>query len=175
VVPATDHNETAYEYDVLDSDGDNVVDSTTTYEYDDNGSTESVTTGTDVKKYVWDLRNRLVGLDANGDDDLDDPGDATFAYDHEGTRVRRSVNIDTDEDGITDAQDETHFLQDKNNHTGCSQVLEEKSSLTAAPDRSYLIGHDIIAQAVAATVHHLLYDAGGSTRGLLDATGQFPS
>jgi RHS repeat-associated protein len=121
---------------------------------------------------VWDLRNRLVGLDANGDDDLGDPGDATFAYDHEGTRVRRSVNIDTDEDGITDAQDETHFLQDKNNHTGCSQVLEEKSSLTAAPDRSYLIGLDIIAQAIAATVHHLLYDAGGSTRGLLDATGQ---
>jgi hypothetical protein len=99
-----------------------------------------------------------------GDDDLGDPGDATFAYDHEGTRVRRSVNVDTDEDCITDAQDETHFLQDKNNHTGYSQVLEEKSSLTAAPDRSYLIGHDIIAQAVAGTVQHLLYDAGGGGR-----------
>jgi RHS repeat-associated protein len=51
-------------------------------------------------------------------------------------------------------------------------VLEDKSSLTGAPERSYLIGHNVIAQADGSTVRHLLYDGGGSTRGLLDATGQ---
>jgi YD repeat-containing protein len=42
-----------------------------TYTYDDNGSTISVThSDQTVLRYTWDLRNKLVGLDANGDGDL---------------------------------------------------------------------------------------------------------
>ncbi len=134
---------------------------TTTYQYDSNGSQTRKTRvlgGTTVEDaiYRYDLRNRLVGVntDATGTEEI------TYGYDDAGDRVKQVVS------GAT-----TLFLTDLNNPTGYSQTLEEKSSVGSTPSRSYVIGNDVIAQAVASVVQYLLYDGQGSTRGLLDSAG----
>jgi hypothetical protein len=48
---------------------------------------ESETTGADVTQYAWDLRNRMIGVDAPGT-----ANDAAYAYDHDSVRVQRTVN-----------------------------------------------------------------------------------
>ena len=128
--------------------------------YDANGSTVAETAGGGTKRYVWDLRNRLVGLDTDGNGNLTDAGDATFAYDAAGVRVGRALA-----GGAA-----TAYLQDAANPTGYSQVLEERVGGTLA--RSYELGQDVIAQADGSTTSRLLYDGGGSTRAIVDATGQ---
>ena len=171
---------TAYRYnardqlleETTDSDADGTPDSSAVYAYDANGSTISVTHSDEtVLRYTWDLRNKLVGLDANGDGDVADEGDATFDYDFAGVRVRRSVI----------GEQTTYYLQTLTNPTGYSQVLEEwtgpNGQTTRTLARSYLIGQDVIAQSrtgapAGREVEYLLYDGGGHTRGLLDATGQ---
>ncbi len=105
------------------------------YTYDANGNTIVETTGSSSKRYVWDLRDRMAGLDANNDGDTVDTGDATFAYDDAGVRVGKSVV----------GQSPISYLQSTNNPTGYSQVLEERTNGTLT--RSYLIGSDVIAQA----------------------------
>jgi hypothetical protein len=67
------------------------VDHTTTYTYDNNGSTASraVDSVTDAS-YAWDLRNRLVGYDADGNGSSS-AGDITYTFDHEGNRVTKNV------------------------------------------------------------------------------------
>lgn len=56
-----------------------------------------------------------------------------------------------------------------NNPTGYAQVLEERDA-SGNVTKTYTIGLDVVSQATAAAVYHLLYDAHGSTRVLLDAT-----
>lgn len=129
--------------------------------YDADGSTVAETAGGVTKRYAWDLRNRLVGLDADGNGSVADAGDATFGYDAGGVRVKKSV-VGTGT---------TSYLQDSANPTGYSQVLEERDG-NGLLVRSYELGNDVIAQADGSTVRRLLYDGGGSTRALVDATGR---
>jgi RHS repeat-associated protein len=177
---------TAYAYDTRDrltaegpdteapnTSGYNIPDpaTATTYGYDDNGSQTTVTVNSAVvKRNFWDLRNRLVGFSANDDLDTTDVNDATYYYNTDGVRVKSAPVTST---GVQT----TYFVQDTANPTGYSQVMEEWRSVgTTRPTtdlvRSYRIGRDVIAQADGSTVRHMLYDGGGSTRGLLDNTGQ---
>ena len=81
---------------------------------------------------------------------------------------------DTDHDGsfADETPVQTKYLIDRQNPTGYAQVLEEKSAAGALL-KSYTLGLDVISQALAAgAVRFLLYDGHGSTRGLVDATGQ---
>jgi RHS repeat-associated protein len=134
---------------------------TAAFTYDANGTTIAQTDANGaIKRFVADLRNRLIGLDANGDGDRTDVGDATFEYDYAGVRVKKSSV-----GGPT-----VSYLQDKFNSTGYSQVLEELSGNALV--RSYMIGLDVIAQADGSLVRSFIYDAGGSVRGLVDGTGQ---
>ncbi|MGE5609731.1 MAG: RHS repeat-associated core domain-containing protein [Bacillota bacterium] len=145
----------------LASDG--TVDSTMLFAYDANGSTTEEKTvdsqGATVsdKRYVWDVRNHLVGLDANGDGDLADAGDATFTYDSDGLRVGSHVV----------GGDTTTVLLDQNNPTGYAQILEERvTHADSSSDLiSYLIGQTVLGQAKdAGPVQYLLADGHGSTR-----------
>jgi RHS repeat-associated protein len=141
----------------------NGVTTTTEYRYDANGSiTEKITTGGSAAdlKYVWDLRNRLVGLDANADGDTLDAGDINYAYDTDGDRVSQATTTTT-----------TTFLVDKDNPTGYSQPLEERTGTTLTT--TYVIGADVIAQARSSQSHgleYLLYDGHGSTRAVAKAS-----
>ncbi len=99
-----------------------------------------------------------VDVDSDADGIIDET--SAYEYNDNGIRVKKT------EDG-----EATLYLVDGNNPTGYAQVLEEMDAFQQLL-RSYTLGHDIISQAAAAgTVHHLMYDAHGSTRALLDAAG----
>ncbi len=67
----------------------------------------------------------------------------------------------------------TLHLVDHHNPTGYAQVLEEIDAATVTVLRSYTLGLDVVAQADAeGNVHYFLHDGHGSTRALLDPTGE---
>ncbi|HEV8379258.1 MAG TPA: RHS repeat-associated core domain-containing protein [Tepidisphaeraceae bacterium] len=142
----------------------------TTYGYDLNGSLIEKTTApedgsaTEHIKYRYDLQNHLIGLDANADESLDDPGDVKYGYDEDGIRTSK-IEI------TTTGSTQTLYLNDKLNPTGYSQVLEEKASATSTPLISYVLGEDVISQNSGGVSSFLLYDGHGSTRALTDNTG----
>ena len=99
-----------------------------------------------------------------------------YKYGDDGIRVEQTVSTDVNLDGdfgdAGDTVETTKYLNDKNNPTGYSQVLEEKDG-TGNVTKSYTLGLDIIAQADAAgTVYFLLKDGHGSTRALVNSQGQ---
>ncbi len=97
-----------------------------------------------------------------------------FTYDADGIKVTQTETVDSDADGTVDSTTSTEYLNDKQNLTGYSQVVEERvDDGTGTRTTTYTIGHDVIAQfsaAVGALV--LLTDAHGSTRAVADAAAQ---
>ena len=63
------------------------------------------------------------------------------------------------------------FLNDPQNLSGFSQVLEELPSVGATPTVTYTLGSQIISQKKSGTVSHLMADGHGSTRLLTGSTG----
>ncbi len=130
-----------------------------TFSGDNEAGTGIPEAGTDTR-FVYDARGRLSQHEVIGGDTID------YRYNDNGIRISRTTS---GPGGSTDER----FLIDENNHTGYAQVLEERTAAAAAV-RAYLLGHDVIAQrdAGGAAILHLLYDGHGSTRALVDATGQ---
>jgi RHS repeat-associated protein len=138
----------------------------TMYTYDANGSTATITAADgSTKRYVWDLRNRMVGIDGNNDNDLNDAVDTSYGYDEAGQRVTQR----------TGSGDVTFFVNDKNNPNGYPQILEQKVGTaisTAVLDRSYVLGLRVEGQYDS--VDGALYfvrDGHGSNRLLTDGAG----
>jgi RHS repeat-associated protein len=103
----------------------------------------------------------MVGYDANGDGDTKDNGDANYAYDTDGNRIRKQV-VGTGT---------TVYLVDPQNPTGYAKAIEEKASASTAPTRSYVFGHDIIAQSDATNgTLYFLKDGHGTTRALTNGS-----
>jgi hypothetical protein len=65
----------------------------------------------------------------------------------------------------------TYFLNDTENPTGYTKAIEEKSSPTATPTRSYILGLKVEGQSDAGSTEYLLTDGHGSTRELIDLSG----
>jgi RHS repeat-associated protein len=126
---------------------------TTTYTYDNNGNTLTKTVGTAKTTYQWNVENRLVGADIDGDG----INDVTYEYDGDGIRIRQTV-----------AGEETRFLVDKNRDY--AQVLEEytPSKIIKA---SYIYGNDLISQLRNTERSFYHVDGLGSTRALTDING----
>ncbi len=161
-----DEGTTLYEYDAMDRlltetltklAGDVVK---TIYGYDNNGNTTSKTTEqnsvvTDQVFYDWDLENRLIAADTNGDGTTD----VAYQYDADGIRVSKTGN------GAT-----TQFLLDKNRRF--AQVLEEYTA-GGILKVSYVHGLDLISQnrhaATGKSFYHV--DGLGSSRALTNAVG----
>jgi|694.fasta_scaffold16546_2 RHS repeat-associated protein len=145
---------TSYEYDGNDRLLKEVTNGvTTTYTYDNNGNTLTKTVGTAKTTYEWNVENRLVGADTDGDG----VNDVTNEYDGDGVRIRQTV-----------AGEETRFLVDKNRDY--AQVLEEytPSKIIKA---SYIYGHDLISQLRDTERSFYHVDGLGSTRALTDING----
>ncbi|MCY2950356.1 MAG: hypothetical protein NTU53_00015, partial [Planctomycetota bacterium] len=149
--------------------GGTAVTTITQYGYDGNGSLITKAVGSQTTRYAYDLQNRLIALDGNGDDLptglVNDSNDTTYTYDSEGNRISKQI--------VAGAA--TYYVVDSNNPTGYGQVLEEKSALPGSPSRSYVLGSDVIAQYdpqydPAIPTRYFLYDGHGSTRALLRAT-----
>jgi uncharacterized delta-60 repeat protein len=138
--------------------------STTTYGYDANGSQLTATTTTvnpdlstttTTTAYAFDVRNKMVTVKQDG------TTKATYVYDDAGDRV-----------GETTGATATYYLTDNTNPTGYAQPIEERSSPTAAPTVTYLIGDHVFGQVNATGAPtYFLVDGHGSTVAFTDATG----
>jgi RHS repeat-associated protein len=142
--------------------------------YDSSGSTAPKLS---QSQYTYDARGRMVECREDADGDGYAETDTTYSYDADGARIGETQTVDPNDDGIlSDATvTDTHFLVDKQNPTGYSQVLEQKNA-SGAVVKSYTLGLDVIAQSDApgtanAGTKWLLYDGHGSTRRLVDLTG----
>ena len=150
---------------------------TTTYAYNENGSLISKTNGTtgESVSYSYNLENRLIAADI-----------ARVEKDSQGAshQVAISSSYQYDQSGIrTKAQSTTRiagqapydttriFLNDAQNFTGYSQVLEELPVLGVTPTVSYNFGDDHISQTAGSTTSFFAMDGHGSTRLLTDSTG----
>jgi RHS repeat-associated protein len=132
------------------------VNGATKYLYDANGTLTSKTNATANTGYTfnYDLRNRLQGATMTGVSG--GPITTSYLYNDQGIRVRSIAN------GTT-----KYFLNDANNPSGYSQVLEELSAANGIPSMSYVLGDDMLAQSpTSGTASYLLYDGHGSTRQL---------
>ena len=126
---------------------------TTKSYYDANGSLTQTKQGDTVTaEFRYDLRNKMIQAAING-------VTIKYTYDHDGLRVVRDV----------DGGRET-YLPDLQNPTGYSQTLQ--IARNGSPVQSFVIGRSIVAQADGSTMCYLLSDQLGSTKALLDATGQ---
>jgi hypothetical protein len=105
--------------------------------------------------YVYNVRNRMLT------DEVIGTTSATYLYDDVGNRVQETVN------GTA-----TYYLIDTANPTGYDQPIEQKSSPTATPSMTYILGDRVLGQANGSgTMTYLLADGQGSTRLLTDASG----
>jgi YD repeat-containing protein len=130
-------------------------DGETDYTYDFDGSQTDVwhRTANAHDTFGYDVRNKMTRATVAG-------ATATYVYDDAGNRVQETAA------GAT-----TYYLTDAN--TGYAQPIEEKSSPTAAPTRTYVLADRVLAQANATgPLTYLLNDAHGSTQQLATATGQ---
>ena len=75
-----------------------------------------------------------------------------YEYDDTGTRVRQTVTAD----GTTTV---TEYLYDPQNHTGFTQILEE--TVDGVLPKAYTLGSDVISQATATQVLHLIFANAG--------------
>lgn len=145
---------TAYEYDGNDRLLKEVANGvTTTYTYDSNGNILTKTVGTATTTYQWNVENRLIGADTDGDG----INDVTNEYDGDGVRIRQTL-----------AGEETRFLLDKNRDY--AQVLEEYTPSNII-NASYVYGHDLISQSRDTERSFYHVDGLGSTRALTDVNG----
>lgn len=136
-------------------------------------------TGTVVEStvYEYNLQGRMskTEVDSDGDGNLEERYE--YTYDSDGIRVSQTVTTDTDNDGSLEDETPvvTKYLNDKQNPTGYSQVLEERD-VAGITIKTYKVGLTIISQQGSAiyggAVLYLLKDGHGSTRMLVDATGQ---
>ncbi len=143
----------------------------TRHRYDANGSLTTRKNGSDALLFRqgYDLKNRLVGADADGDSDAD----LRLAYDYQEGRVARHT---LDGSGAVTASE--HYLLDRMNPTpttGYEQVLEQAAGLDGSPARSFVLGLSLILQADGTTLRSFLFDGHGTGRGLVDATGRLAS
>jgi hypothetical protein len=94
-----------------------------------NGSlTKSAASSGTTDTYTFDVRNRMISF-SNGS------ASATYIYDDSGDRVSE-----------TTAGTTTLWLTNTNNPTGFDQPMEQKSSMTATPTYTYIIGANVLGQ-----------------------------
>jgi RHS repeat-associated protein len=165
--------------------------------YDANGSvTEKITWNTNGSAdrsdytlveevyYEYNLQNRLAKVTTTPYEDgaPQTPTETEYKYDPDGNRVQKTVDDGTDV-VVTD------YLIDAYNHTGYAQVFHETTITNGDPATmtrtAYTIGDDVISQGksdwelslpdnwhwAAPSVQYLLYDGHGSTRQLVNSTG----
>ena len=136
--------------------------STTRYAWDDNGNLASKTTPGEVTLYGWDSENRLIEV-KRGADEASASTVATYAYDADGLRIRRT------EPGSPPRV--TDYLTDPS--FPFAQVLEESETIgTATETTHYVWGAELLEQIRGGqgTFYHA--DALGSVKALTDEAGE---
>ncbi len=197
-----DKKTTTYNYDQndrllseqteLDDNNDGSVDQTssTTYSYTETQQTGKTVSESGVNQsttaFTYDLQGRMetvtiTTLDGTGASTR--VAKTTYDYNVMGIRVSALHEVDTDADGTVDETTKTEYLNDPNNFTGYSQVIQETEhdeNGVITKRTIYTLGHDVLSQAtteyvagVAQTPETLFfgYDGHGSTRVLFEMAG----
>jgi hypothetical protein len=153
-----------------DADNNGIPDSTTAgYTYDSNGSQITVTQSGSTTYYLWDLRNRMVGISLDNDGNATDPGETTYGYDSNAVRVSQ-ITYGSPNSAIV-------YLNDANNPTGYTKALEKKTgtSVSAAasstPTTTYVLGLRVEGQKDSTSTVWFERDGHGSNRGLTESNG----
>lgn len=97
-----------------------------------------------------------------------------YEYDSSGIKVKQTETVDENADGSIDSRTTTKYLNDKQNHTGFSQVIAEEVTVEgqAAQLTTYTIGLDVLSQYSALAGYlSLLADGHGSTRAVANRLG----
>jgi RHS repeat-associated protein len=158
---------TAYQYGPSDS-GTEQTDKTIYAGLDDTGA------GLEDDSYSFNLQGDMAGAVTDTTGSGGGVTSVTYSYDAQGNRVSQTIN-----DGV--ASTTTLYLIDGNNLTGYRQTLEEKQVVngTAQVTRSYAIGIQVIGQQspgqAGGSPLFFITDGHGSTRLVLDSTGQQPA
>lgn len=144
---------TTYSYNALDQMTQSVTGGvTTTYAYDGRGNLATTMTGSDVTTYTYDALDRLITAQVPGS------SAAAYTYDPSGQRVRQTVGSDT-----------TNYLWDELSAYG--DVVRETNG-TGTELASYtLAGSQLLGQTRSGVTSYYLSDGQGSTRALLNGTG----
>jgi len=135
-----------------------------TNKYDANGSVTNRSSTTETNLYSYNLEGRLAGAiikrTESGQPILQTN---KYFYNQSGIRTREEMTGSVNQTNI--------FLNDPQNLTGFSQVLEELPSVGATPTASYTIGSQVISQKKSGTNSYFMADGHGSTRLLTDTNG----
>ena len=140
------------------------VNGTFTNSYDVNGSVTNRSSGTETNLFAYNLEGRLATAIVKRTES-GQPIQQTnkYFYNQSGIRVRAEMTGSVNATNL--------FLNDAQNLSGFSQVLEEVPSAGATPTVTYTLGSQIISQKKSNTVSHLMPDGHGSTRLLTGTNG----
>ena len=125
----------------------------------------------------YNLQGRLskLTIESRVDGQLTKVVTQEYTYDDDGIKVTQTETVDEDADGVMDAEKVTEYLNDKLNHTGYSQVLEQHLTEDGTERiTTFTIGHDVLSQFSSAaenTVLTLLADGHGNTRAVANDLG----
>ena len=162
IVNTVETQKTEYGYNRTEQTGKTVrdllnsrIESTTEMEYDAQGRLSKIT----IVSYVDGALSKTVVQE--------------YAYDSSGIKVTQRETV-YDASNVVESSKATTFLNDKQNRTGYSQVLEEKTAENAQTTvRTFTIGHDVLSQHDAVNgLLLLLADGHGSTRAVANMLGQ---
>ena len=128
-----------------------------TNRYDANGSLTNRSSASEVNVYSYNLEGRLATAAINQQQTN------RYYYNQSGIRTRLETSGSVSATNI--------FLNDPQNLTGFSQVLEELPAAGTAPTATYTLGSQILSQEKSGTILHLVADGHGSTRLLTDSSG----
>jgi RHS repeat-associated protein len=128
-----------------------------TNRYDANGSVTNRSSASEVNVYSYNLEGRLATATINQQQTN------KYYYNQSGIRTRMEMSGSVSATNI--------FLNDPQNLTGFSQVLEELPVVGAAPTATYTLGSQLLSQEKSGTILHLMADGHGSTRLLTGANG----
>jgi RHS repeat-associated protein len=136
-----------------------------TYTYDNNGSQISVTQNSVTTYYLWDLRNRMIGISLDNDGNATDTGETQYYYDSDGVRVSQITY------GTTNAA--IAYLNDSLNQTGYSKTLEKRTGSSVAGattlDTTYFLGQRVEGQKDTTGTVYFARDGHNSVRGMTDS------
>jgi RHS repeat-associated protein len=128
-----------------------------TNSYDANGSVTNHSSASEQNVYSYNLEGRLATAAINQQQTN------KYFYNQSGIRVQEEMSGTVSGTNI--------FLNDPQNLSGFSQVLEELPSIGATPTVTYTLGSQVIGQEKSGVISYLMPDGHGSTRLLTGSSG----
>jgi RHS repeat-associated protein len=145
----------------------------TQYGYDANGSEITMVrtgSGAETAAFTYDIQHRLASAIIDRTESGQSVSVST-GYSYNNDRIRGESRVTTSAGTGAPTTTTTQYLNDANNPTGYSQVLEEHVNGSTAPIVSYILGLSVVSQSTASGSGILMPDGQGSTRLITNISG----